>query len=353
MEVITMRVLVIALALCLVVAFAATAKEPGVNLSKTASIGTRSGDAPLSPYFEGFEGAFPPIGWTQVITNPTNTWMRDVDGLYPNAFEGAVAAYIPWQIGDPQDEWLKFTYTIVSGEHVLTFATMGSTYWTVNADFTVNIDGVPIWSFYNDFTGASFTYDLIEIDLSAYIGQTVEIGFRYAGDDGADHYLDAVGLGEGIPRPVNDQCDGSIGIPYGPFEINGSTATAVNDYDPYDDINFTSCTGFAATGPDVVYCVDLKVDEVFEVTMSTGGLWDDSIYLVTDCDDPVNSCVIGDDQYPDGSGFVYTATESRKYYLIVDGYGGGSGDFTITGWNAGGPSANEPTSWGGVKALYR
>jgi hypothetical protein len=347
-----MRALVIVACICLAISAMAYAEKPPENTSKHAPIGGHGGSGPFSPYFEGFEGAFPPTGWTQIVQNDTCTWMRDIDGLYPDPFEGSVAAYIPWQVGDPQDEWLKFSYTIASGEDHLTFATMGSTLWTGYADFTVNIDGVPIWSFYNDFPGVSWDYGVIEIDLSSYIGQTVEIGFRYAGDDGADHYLDAVGLGEGIPRPVNDQCDGAIGIPSGPFEITGSTALALNDYDPYDDINYTSCTDYTAAGADVVYCVDLLVDETLEVTMSTGGLWDDSIYLITDCDDPVNSCVIGSDLYPDGSGFVYTATESGRYYLIVDAYSG-SGDFTISGWNAGGPSSTEHSSWGAVKALYR
>lgn len=309
---------------------------------------------PLVGYYEGFEGAFPPAGWTQVITVATNTWMRDVDGLYPSPYEGAVAAYIPWQAVETQYEVIKFEYKIGPGEDHLNFASSGSPYWSPYATLTVEIDGVEVWNFGTAAT-ETFVYEVFDIDLSAYTGMTVEIAFIYSGMDGADHYLDAVGINEGYtppPPPPNDLCDGSIGIPYGAFDIDGSTNLANDDYNPYDYVNYTSCTGYSAAGGDVVYCVDLIQGELFEVTMSTGGLWDDSIYLITDCDDPVNSCVAGDDAYPDGSGFVYTAAATGKYYLIVDAYSGG-GDFNIFGFNGGGPSATESSTWGGVKALYK
>jgi hypothetical protein len=309
---------------------------------------------PMAGYFEGFEGAFPPAGWSQIITVPTNTWMRDVDGLYPNPYEGAVAAYIPWQADTTQYEVLKFEYKIGPGEDHLNFATMGSPYWAPNATLTVEIDGVEVWSF-EDYGTLTFVYEIFDIDLSGYDGQTVEIAFIYSGTDGADHYLDAVGVNEGYtppPPPENDTCEGAIGIPYGAFSIDATTDLANDDYDPYDYVNYTSCTGYTAAGADVVYCITLLAGDSFEVTMDTGGLWDDSIYLITDCDDPVNTCVIGDDQYPDGSGFVYTATATGQYYLIVDAYSGG-GAFNISGVNGGGPSSAEQTTWGGIKSLYR
>ncbi len=312
---------------------------------------TKSGpDIPLVGYYESFEGAFPPAGWTQVITVATNTWMRDVDGLYPDPYEGAVAAYIAWQDVEQQYEVLKFEYKIGPGEDHLNFASMGSIYWAPYATLTVEIDGVEVWNFGTAAT-ETFVYEMFDIDLSAYDGMTVEIAFIYSGMDGADHYLDAVGINEGYtppPPPPNDLCAGAIGIPYGAFDISATLDYANNDYDPLSG----GCTGFSATGPDVVYCVDLIQGDLFEVTMTTGGLFDDSIYLITDCDDPAGSCVAGDDQYPDGSGFVYTAAATGKYYLIVDAYSGG-GDFTISGFNGGGPSGVEQSTWGGVKALYR
>lgn len=335
--------------LCIILILAASlavAKTP----PKEWVLGPVKTGAPLAGYYEGFEGAFPPTGWTQIITDTDNTWMRDVDGLYPDPYEGAVAAYIPWQADSTQYEVLKFEYKIGTGEDHLNFATMGNPYWAAYADLTVEIDGVEVWSFYASGT-ETFVYEIFDIDLSAYNGQTIEIAFIYSGNDGADQYLDAVGINEGYtppPPPENDTCDGAIGIAYGVFSIDGSTDFANNDYDPGSG----GCTGYTAAGADVVYCITLLEGDSFEVTMDTGGLWDDSIYLITDCDDPAGSCVIGDDQYPDGSGFVYTATASGDYYLIVDAYSGG-GDFNISGVNGGGPSSTEYTTWGGIKSLYR
>ncbi len=343
-----MRKMILITCVMLMVAVSLTvAKTP----PKEATLGgSRSGSwAPLAGYFEGFEGAFPPTGWTQVITNPSYTWVADM--FLP--YEGAVAAYTPWQAGVPQYEVLKFDYTIGPGEDHLNFASMGSPYWASNATLTVEIDGVEVWNFGTEAT-ETFVYEIFEIDLTAYTGQTVEIAFIYSGDDGADHYLDAVGINAGYtppPPPPNDQCDGAIGIPYGMFDIDGTTNLASNDYDPYDYDNYTSCTGYSAAGADVVYCIELVQGDSFEVTMTTDG-WDDSIYLITDCDDPVNSCVAGDDAYPDGSSFTYVAGATGEYYLIVDAYSGG-GSFNISGVNGGGPSGVESGTWGSVKTLYR
>jgi hypothetical protein len=342
------------LVMCLMVLVAVSlvaAKTP----PKEWTLGSGNGASltPLTGYFEGFEGAFPPAGWTHVVTNPSYTWMRDVDGLYPNPFEGAVAAYIPWQAGVPQYEVLEFQYTIGPGQDHLNFASMGSIYWAGNATLTVEINGTEVWNFGTAAT-ASWVYEIFDIDLTAYTGQTVEIAFIYSGNDGADQYLDAVGINAGYtppPPPPNDLCAGAIGIPYGMFDINGTTDLANNDYDPYDPVNYTSCTGYTAAGADVVYCIELVAGESFEVTMTTSG-WDDSIYLITDCEDPAGSCVAGADAYPDGSTFTYTAGTTGRYYLIVDAYSGG-GAFNISGVNGGGPSSAQPATWGGVKALYK
>ena len=155
-------------------------------------------DYPERDYFEGFEdGLMPPASWTQVIncvTDSLTTWTLGSLSTYPDPYEGTEGAFIHWQLGgcDTQDEWLKFDYTLTD-ENTLSFATMGSISWTAYADFVVTINGTEVWSFYNDFTGASWTYEVIEIDLSGYSGM-IEVGFGYVGADGADHYLDAVNI---------------------------------------------------------------------------------------------------------------------------------------------------------------
>jgi hypothetical protein len=188
----------IALTLCVLLAFGTAYAGP---MSKVLTEKSPKAGAvfPTRDYSEGFESStFPPTGWTQTIncvTDSLTTWGLDVNGLIPDAYEGLQAAYIHWQYGGcpgGQNEWIKFNYTLTN-ENTLSFATMGSTSWTGYADFVVTINGTQVWSFYNDFPGSSWVYEVIELDLSAYSG-TIEIGFGYVGDNGADHYLDAINL---------------------------------------------------------------------------------------------------------------------------------------------------------------
>lgn len=331
------------LVMMLVVAASAMAKLPPKTLEYP--IHPVSMDNGPRDMFESFEGVFPPAGWALSTTNPDNTWVQGT-----SAFDGDYAAHVDWQYGVPQDEVLSFTYTVLDGNH-LTFATMGSAYWSMNANLTCEIDGAVVYDYYNDNLAGSWAWDIVDIDLAAWVGATVEIAFRYAGDDGADQELDAVEIGGGfVPPepPENDTCDGAIMIENGAFSITGSTVDANNDYDP----EYGGCTGWSAGGMDVVYSFCLDAGETFSVTMTTDG-FDDSIYLVTDCTDVVGSCVAGDDAYPDGSTFEYTADADNQFYLIVDGYSG-SGEYLIEGFNGGDACStpSEDSSWSEVKASY-
>ncbi len=317
--------------------------------------------APLGrAYSEGFEAGVPPAGWT-LISTPGHTqalqttWFQGVSLPY-EGMGYATCLYDPALV--PQDEWLHFNGSITAVDHHLNFAAYASYYWMVspymNYDLVVTVNGTPVWSMQADTSwNTSFQYYIFDVDLSAYIGQTVDIGFGYVGTDGAELAVDAVGINGGFtppPPPAGDTCETAVALPCGAFNVTGTTVGSANNYDPLSG----GCTGYSATGPDVVYYTDLAVGGVFSVTMSTGGVWDDSIYLVTDCANVAGSCVAGDDQYPDMSTFTYTATTAGRYYLIVDGYGGASGSYTITGTNpCGPPVATEPTTWGTLKGLYR
>lgn len=354
---------------------------------------------PTRAYFEGFEGAFPPAGWTLVSSNPY-TWYQ---GIY-SAYEGAYGAQCDYDetYSGPQDEFLKFNQTITAADNHLNFAMMGSYYWSTdpyaNYDMFVTVNGAQIWSWVamRNPLGANWVWEIFDIDLSAYIGQTIEIGFEYAGYDGAQGSLDAVGVNGGYvpppsgaccdvtgactyvqeascfapsvwhgdwtcdpnqcpgPEPVpNDVCATAIEIPCGTFSISATTLGAVNDY----NVVSSTCTGYSlSAGPDVVYFIDMVAGDVFTVTMTTGTGWDDAIYLVKDCAD-MSTCVAGDDAYPDGSTFFYVVPPGGdgRYYLIVDGYSSSAyGDFTITGSaNCTPPVPVQETTWGALKGMYR
>ena len=278
-------------------------------------------------YFEGFEGAFPPAGWGQGITNPSYTWVQDT-----TAYEGSYAARVGWQTGVPQDERLAFSYTIdvANDENHLTFATMGSPYWSTNANFTVDIGGTVIFDYSLENQGGTFVWEIYDIDLSAYDGMTIDITFKYAGDDGADHHLDAVSISEGYTPPeppVNDTCDGAIVLACGAVDESGDTEYATDDYSPGEFGNL--CTGYTATGNDVTYVFTLTgpTDVEFYYTATN----DASFYIVTDCADPAGTCVIGaDDTFTGDTETIITTLAAGTYYIICDGYTG-AGTFTLTG----------------------
>ncbi|MBN1827344.1 MAG: hypothetical protein JW958_13880 [Candidatus Eisenbacteria bacterium] len=338
-------VLLVVAAFAVTAAYAEKVDHPKFNPSPTpfnASVGARA-------YFEGFEGTFPPAGWGQGITNATYTWMQDATSSY----EGTYAAWVGWQSGEPQDERLAFTYTIDSAadEDHLTFATMGSPYWSAYADFTVDVGGVVVFDYYLDNQGGDFVWEQYDIDLSAYDGQTIDITFKYAGDDGADHHFDAVSICGGIvipDPPVNNTCAGAIVMPCGAVDLSGDTQYATNDYSPGE--YGTSCTGYSAAGNDVTYVFTLTAatDVQFDYTSTADG----SFYIVTDCADPVNTCVIGADATFTGeTETIVTTLDPGTYYLIADSYSG-SGTFTLTGL-IDCTSGTEDASWGSVKTLFR
>jgi len=305
-------------------------------------------------YDEGFEISVPPPGWTAVVTDtndPTYTWYQD---SY-NPLEGTYYADCLYDYDlDPQDEWLYFDHVLQAGETHLNFGAMASYYYAVspyqNYNTYVTVDGKIVWDFFTDHaTDTSYEWKIYDVTLNQSEGDTITVGFGYVGVDGAEAAFDRVGLNGGYtppPPPPNDVCEDALPLPNGDFELDVDTSLANDDYDP----GYGGCTGYSAAGTDLVWYTDLDAGQTITVLMYAD--FDDSIYLVTDCADVVNSCVAGDDAYPDGSTFTYTATVADRYYLIVDGYSG-SGTATVTGSNEGNVTAVEDASWTSIKALYR
>jgi len=148
---------------------------------------------------------------------------------------------------------------------------------------------------------------------------------------------------------LNDTCATAIDITdvWGPgYSLVGSTCNAENDYDAGE----WTCLYFGSPGRDIVYQVGLTAGEQFVVTATTG--YDNSLYLITDCNDPEDSCVAGADEGVNGVETLdFTVTETGVYYLILDGFVYTScDDVTLT---FAGIVAAETSSWGAAKAMYR
>lgn len=306
-------------------------------------------------YSEGFEWAFPPTDWTLDITNAAYTWSQ-YDGT---AYEGMYSATIFYDPSlTPQNEWLLFDHKVTSLEYLLHFWTMGSAYWCANGignpDFVVTIDDEQVYSFCDDPTIQNWVWQPIEIDLSTYIdsmNQTIEIGFGYTGYDGAQQSLDAIVIDDepyDSQPPENDECSGSLPLNCGDVYYSGTTYQANNTYSPGGYGN--PCTSYDATGGDVTYSLFLLGSATFNLTYSAS--FDNSFYIVTDCDDPSGTCLYGmDDDYTEYVERMTGALGPGLYYLILDSYSG-SGNFTLTGTIHCGTSTQE-SSWGEVKKQFR
>ena len=286
-----------------------------------------------------------------------------------NWFKGSVSAYDGMHSAacywDPdliyQDNILSFTHTIAAGEEHLNFAISGNIYYSTNYDCTVEIDGTVIYSWAENVV-ENWDYLIVDLDLSAYVGMTVEIAFHYTGLDGAAIFLDAVGINDGLPPPpeppLNDTCQGALvndfELASGAFSYTGNNYLAHNDYYL---AQFASCTGHSFSGRDMVWFACLDKGDEPQVTFTSNAGCDVAIFLVTDCADPWSTCVIGADNEGNGTeSFTYIAEATKMYFLIAGGYIDACwGTFTLSGYNSGDGCvvSTENAVWGGVKAIYR
>ncbi len=118
--------------------------------------------------------------------------------------------------------------------------------------------------------------------------------------------------------------------------FTGNTQTASNDYSASN-----SCTGYASTGPDVVYRVTLQAGDRLQASLApSSGFWDTSIYLVTSCSMIAQSCVAGQDN-GNPEEIDYTTLVSGDFFLIVDGYAGAGGAYDLDVTIGPAPIAND------------
>jgi len=133
------------------------------------------------------------------------------------------------------------------------------------------------------------------------------------------------------PAPANDTCAGAPVVPSGEglYVYTGDTTYASNDYDA------DSCFGtLGHNGPDVAYEVTVPGNcrvcpTLYQSTMT----WNGGVYLIEDCADSAGTCLAGASGWLTGGDdetFCYEDTQTKTYYIIVDGRdGGGAGAFTL------------------------
>jgi hypothetical protein len=124
-----------------------------------------------------------------------------------------------------------------------------------------------------------------------------------------------------IPAPEllgGETCAEATLLPTASGRISGTLDGAVNDHDPSD---LGGCTGFSATGPDVVYAVDVPSGETLTASLLTT-VADGALYVLADCSGGANSCVDGSDRagtaVEEDVTWTNNTGSAQRYYLVVD-----------------------------------
>jgi uncharacterized repeat protein (TIGR01451 family) len=156
------------------------------------------GSGEASILSEGFESTtFPPTGWTSYNVDGGGTqWVRSTT----SAQSGTASAYHQYAASSAgmQEGWLVTPRLMVPGSASLSFwqrdtYSLGSFYnhhgvWISTASDPADQGSyVELWS---GDTGTTWTQQTV--DLSAYAGQNVYIGFKYTGQDADDWRIDDV-----------------------------------------------------------------------------------------------------------------------------------------------------------------
>jgi N-acetylmuramoyl-L-alanine amidase len=301
---------------------------------------------------ETFDGAtFPPAGWTVMSAGQPapHFWARQTDGAYVHA--GTGAAVVGGRSAGTVDEWLISPLTFLSpSDRGLQFYWLGNRTWAPQANATclVRPQGsgtwTTIWSLLDEGPGQEFQYSQRIIDVSPWLGSSVEFAFRVAGANGADFAVDDVLTGNLNPFPVapaNDVCATAQTLPSGSFEFAGSTCAANNSLDPYHANSF-SCASDNLSGGDVFYHFTAASGDTIDANLA--GDWQGALYVMTACDTAVTSCVAASQvlELSDTSSVAtlhHVFSAGGTYYLGVDGVGGECGVFHLTG-NLRGPTTD-------------
>jgi len=151
-----------------------------------------------------------------------------------------------------------------------------------------------------------------------------------------DYLADHKGIGTqvtvlGVPlkgqvRTPGDDCGSATPeISAVPYADSGATTGMVNDY---DILTSTTCgTTFDSNGADMVY--QIQVDQTCDLTVAESAATHDVVlWAVTDCSDMDNTCVTSSDGGNPES-FTFTANAGTDYWIIVDGWNGGEGPYTL------------------------
>lgn len=154
---------------------------------------------------EGFEGAvFPPAGWT--LWNVGAGFVTTSTRVH----SGTLSAYHNDDSGQ-QDDWMVTPAIDLTGsssarlnfwqnENFSSWAEIHRIY--VTTDTTGIMGDTSAWTLVYDGIGPEDTWEQVLVDLSAYDGQTIYLGFYYSGNFADEWYIDDVIVEDAPTAPV-------------------------------------------------------------------------------------------------------------------------------------------------------
>lgn len=151
---------------------------------------------------EGFDGNFPPDGWSLQVMNSGFTWVKsnpqnnNFNQIDPNSIASAVC---PW-VAQNQNEWIITpAFNLGNGNASIEFYAGYSTQWLSGATIKLHIstnggsNWTQIWTAEND--GQPWSWRNRVIDITAYSNrQNLKLGWQYVGNDGDMVAIDGVRL---------------------------------------------------------------------------------------------------------------------------------------------------------------
>ncbi|HNW90424.1 MAG TPA: CARDB domain-containing protein [Bacteroidales bacterium] len=132
-----------------------------------------------------------------------------------------------------------------------------------------------------------------------------------------DHYYNPGGYYRCTSTPASLDCSGAIplicGVPYNGTTVGGNSNVSTN-----------GCNTWADTGPEKVHVITTSSTGTITATLSNLGGADLDVYILGSCNN--NDC----HGTVTSNTATYTNAPAGTYYILVDGYLGASGPYTLT-----------------------
>ncbi|MFK7937291.1 MAG: choice-of-anchor J domain-containing protein, partial [Saprospiraceae bacterium] len=216
---------------------------------------------------EGFEGSFPPDGWT-VFDNGNGTeraWIK----AETEPYSGSANAYVRYEDADglPTEDWLVTPkLTPSGGDNMLTFYAKDDLSGNFSSRYTVRVSTVSqtevatfttVFSFRETDLNNDDTYKQFTVDLSAYDGMEIYVAFVLENQDGDSFLLDEVAGPAKATISSVPNCDAVLTTPANNTIDIAATTNLTWNVASGDPMGYKLSIGTSVGGTDVLNAFDV------------------------------------------------------------------------------------------------